>query len=250
MILGKIVGETIKRMYVISGIKPDFNEPVTEVPQNVPRNKYMALARALLPFKTMTKMSERIVEYSFVLSNMQLPIKSKILEVGSCRSMVALQLASMGYKVTACDLKYYKYTHPNLEFVQGDLRNLDLPKNYFNAVIAISTIEHSGMGAYQDKVSKNGDKQAIQKIHDLLKPKGVILVTVPFGKKRITKEERIYDKASLFTLLKNFKNIKIQYYQGLNRTFWVPTTEKELIKNKDSSKGFVEGVACIVAQKK
>lgn len=246
---GYQLAELVKRIYRLFKIKPDFNYPIAEVPVNLPKNRFLALIRSFFPYKTIVKTSERIVENPFLFINLNLPKNSRILEVGCCRSMIAIELAGLGYKITACDLKYYKYTHPNLTFIQGDLRYLNLPEEYFDGATSISTIEHVGIGAYKDKLSKNGDKQMIQKIYRLLKHKGKLIITVPFGKKEVNSYERVYDYKSLLSLLRNFKIQNIEFYEGLNREYWIPVDKKELEDVSSVQKDFVQGIACIVAQK-
>lgn len=242
--------ELFKRVYRTLKIKPDFNYPIAEQPLNLPNNKFFALIRSLFPYNTIIKTSERIVENPFIFLNLNLPKASHILEIGCCRSTIALELASLGYQVTACDLKYYKYKHPNLTFIQGDLRDIDLPYNYFDAVTSISTIEHIGIGAYRDKLSINGDKQMMQKIFKLLKHKSKLIITVPYGKKEVNNYERVYDYKSLLSLLRNFKILNIEFYKGLNRKYWMLVDKKELNNVSSVEKDFAQGIACIVAQKK
>lgn len=249
MNIGEIIAGIINRLSKMTQVKPDFNDSIVEYPVGLPRNRLIAFARSIFPYQTVIKTNERIVENPFVFMNLNLSRGSRILEVGCCRSTIAIQLASLGYKVTACDLKYYKYKHPNLFFIQGDLRKLSLPIYHFDAATIVSTIEHTGMGAYGELIDKNGDKQMIQKIRKLLKPKGQIILTVPFGKKERSNSERIYDNKSLKKLLKGFKITNIEFYQGYNRDYWIPSTLIKLSKISSISKGFVQGVACITAIK-
>lgn len=54
-------------------------------------------------------------------------------------------------------------------------RNIGFPNNFFDAVIAVSTIKHVGIF--------DGDKKAVAEIKRILKPNGIFVVTLPSAKK-------------------------------------------------------------------
>ncbi len=247
---GNFLSEFIKKVYKLSGVKTDFNYPLSEFPETTHSNKYLAFLQGLLTTKILIEMSERIVENPFVFTNLGLKKGTKILEVGCCRSTVALELSSLGYKVTAVDLKDYKYIHPNLTFIKGDLRYLNLPINYFDAVTAISTVEHTGIGAYRERKSMQGDFEIVDVIYNLLKPSGKLLITLPFGKSEVNQHERVYDSKRIRKLLKKYKIINEEYYKGLGRKYWIPVNKKTLQNVSSVKKGFTQGTICISAQKK
>lgn len=194
--------------------------------------------------------NERIVELPFVFENLNLKEKSKIIEIGCCNSKLSIELASLGYLVVGVDLNDYQFEHPNFEFVKGNFLNKNtLQKNFFDAVIAVSCIEHFGLGAYRDKPFKDGDLKAVDEIYRILKKSGIFLMTVPFGKKGATPRYRVYNERSLNHLLKKFKIKKEKYFIGINRKSWIPAKKEKLLEIDSFSKGFVEGVACILAEK-
>lgn len=229
--------------------KPDFNDAIVEIPNHLPNNKYFRLLKGVISNDRVIRTSERIIEYPFLYMHLNLRKNAKILEIGSCRSRVAVELASLGYKVTACDIKHYKYKHPNLNSIQGDIRFLNLPSNSYDGIISISSIEHSGLGAYGEKRDKNGDKQAMEKIYMLLKPKGKLILTLPYGKNEVNDYERVYNQESLRKLLSKFNVKHIEYFKGLRRDFWIPVEEHELRSISSVSEGFGQGVACVAAVK-
>ncbi len=249
-LIGSALAELIKKIYKQSGVKTDFNYPVHEFPYTTSANKYRSFLQGLLSKKTVIEMSERIVENAFVFINLDTQIPGKILEIGCCRSTVALELASLGYKVTAVDLKNYKYKHPNLKFIQGDLRFLNLPKNYFDAATAISTIEHTGLGAYKETASSKGDMEMMDIIYKVLKPKGKLIITVPYGVNETNEHERVYDNERLKQLLHKFKIVKIIFFKGIGRKYWIPVESHDLMKVSSTKNGFTQGVACLVVTKK
>lgn len=250
MNLGYIIAEGIKKVYKLSGVKTDFNYPISEFPKTTSGNKYISFLQGLLSKDTQIEVSERIVENPFVFVNLNPEKGSRILEIGCCRSTVAIELASLGHKITAVDLKDYKYKHPNLKFIKGDLRYLDLPGAHFHAVTAISTIEHTGIGAYKEKKSGHGDMEIVDVIHKLLKKNGKFILTLPYGKKETNKHERIYDSRRLKRLLAKFKIVKEEYYKGMGRKYWIPSNKKELANVSSVDKGFTQGIVCIVCHNK
>ncbi len=247
---GSILADLIKKTYKLSGVKTDFNYPVHIYPKTSFSNKYLRFLQGLFTSRIVIETSERIVENSFVLTNLRLRKGAKILEVGCSRSTISLELASLGYKVTGVDLKPYGFSHPNLALIQGDLRYLDLPYNYFDGATAISTIEHTGMGAYKEKKSTRGDIAMLKTIYNLLKREGRLFITLPFGKSETNEHERVYDNKRLRKLFAKYKILKTEYYKGLGREYWVPTSYKAIENVSSVERGYTQGVVCIVASKK
>jgi len=65
----------------------------------------------------------------------------------------------------------------NLKYQKGDVRNLAFHNNTFDKVISISVIEHI-------HPEEHGDLNALREIMRVLKPKGNLLLTVPYKAKR------------------------------------------------------------------
>jgi len=147
--------------------------------------------------------NERIVEipYAFrALGSVAPP--AAILDVGSVESTISLSLAAMGYKTTALDLRPYPYAHPNLEVAVSRLEEFDRPDGSFDAILCISTIEHVGLGWYGEaRQQPDADRKAIERLGELLKPGGPLVLTVPFGRAGVDAVQRTYDDAMLDALL-------------------------------------------------
>lgn len=138
--------------------------------------------------------TDRHIEYPWAIRNLPKP-PCEVLDIG-CIGMFPLLLKAIGYSVKGFDIR----THPlesRFAFYQVDITNTrHWGKELFGCITAISTIEHI-----------KDDRKAIDNIHRLLTPKGLFLMTVPFGKARQTRFHRIYDMANLLVLLKDFKII-------------------------------------------
>jgi len=171
--------------------------------------------------------SERILENPLVIQNLPRK-KSVILDVGSRYSQVPLEMASLGHKVYTLDIEDYVFKHKNLTFIKEDIRKTSFPDNFFDVVTIISTLEHVGMGetSYGDKEEKNGDVVAMNEISRILKPKGFVIVTIPFGKPKFLPFLRVYDKKRLALIGKKYKVIKEIYMYNDNENWEISTYEK------------------------
>jgi SAM-dependent methyltransferase len=196
--------------------------------------------------------NERIVEIPFVYQNLSLSKRSTVLDFGCCESKLSIELASLGYIVTGVDVNDFPLTHPNFHFVKGNfLKNTFLSES-FDAVIAISSIEHCGLPAYGAEEFSEGDIKVVEEIYRILNKGGRFILTVPFGKMALVSGPfgyRVYDWYALKSLLSKFSITAEEYFVGRDRQYWLPVTRDELSKVDSVSKGFVQGVACIVAAK-
>jgi SAM-dependent methyltransferase len=151
---------------------------------------------------SIVEINERIVEGPFVLGRIE---GNRILDVGSSESLLPLELASLGFNVVALDVREYPVSHPGMTVSKEDIRGTSFPADSLDTVIALSTIEHIGLGFYGDPMGPDGDRQAITEIHRILKPGGRFLLTVPFGKAATAEGHRVYDSARLRGLLTEFE---------------------------------------------
>jgi 2-polyprenyl-3-methyl-5-hydroxy-6-metoxy-1,4-benzoquinol methylase len=148
------------------------------------------------------EVNERIVEIPFALAAaMSLPPGSTIVDLGAAESTIALSLASLGYRVTALDVRGYEFDHPNLQVVTEDALSWE-PQTTFDAITCISTVEHVGLGYYGDGEYGNAaDREVLTRMREWLRPDGLLVLTVPFGMGQIAEHQRTYDPDSLDKLL-------------------------------------------------
>lgn len=164
--------------------------------------------------------SERILENPLVLQHLPSK-KSKILDVGSRYSQLPLEFAALGHETVALDIEEYVFHHKNLTFVQEDIRKTSFADNTFDVVTVVSTLEHVGLGdeSYGDTKNVQGDIAAMKEISRILKPRGYVLLTIPFGKPAQLPFMRIYDKKRVAKISKYFK-IDTELYMHKDGNSW------------------------------
>lgn len=154
--------------------------------------------------------NERIAEYPYIfkqLGSFGNKIKT-VLDIGSNDSILPMQLATVGYEVTAMDqINTENIYHPDMEFICQDLFDNSFKDNTFDAVVSVSVIEHMGFGFYGDRVMEDADKKAFEEVYRILKPGGVAVITIPlfddgnYWNDKITK----FSEARIDLITKPFK---------------------------------------------
>jgi SAM-dependent methyltransferase len=159
------------------------------VPVYLPEGLYRLLRRAkraLVPRQDIH--GEGLVKWSFISAEMPSG-PGKALEFGCEQGYLSLLAARRGFEVTALDLQpqFYLWSEPRVQFLQGDLLELALPANTFDLIINCSSVEHVGIaGRYGITADHNdGDIEVMQRLADILKPEGRLLMTAPCGREAI-----------------------------------------------------------------
>ena len=83
-----------------------------------------------------------------------------------------------------------------------------------------------GETSYGDVEEKDGDVTAMAEIRRVLKPGGIVLITVPFGKAKFLPFMRIYDKARIKKISQGFKVVNEIYMLNDKENWGVSTYEK------------------------
>lgn len=172
----------------------------------------------------------RFIEISFVLSGLLKKERGKVLDIGCTDSgnIAPLVLASLGWEAYGIDIREGKFEHPNFHFIRGDIRKTSFPNNFFDYAYAISTLEHIGLkGRYSvTEEDPQGDIKATEEIARIVRPGGIFLVTIPYGRGKLVKPLcRVYDKFRLQKLFSQEKTTKEIYYT-LKQGCWVTVSEE------------------------
>lgn len=176
-----------------------------------------------------SSVNERIVEVPYVFAALHgLEPGARVLDVGSSESTVALSLASLGYRVTALDLRRYPLEHPLLEAVTSPLEGWEPDGEPYDAVVCLSSIEHFGVGAYGERGGgSDADRVGAERLRGLLRPGGLLALTVPYGEATVTELERVYDRPQLERLLEGWRIEDITVIEQAKPMVWRPCAGPE-----------------------
>lgn len=176
----------------------------------------------------LSSVNERLVEMPFAMRALgRVPIGSRILDFGSSESPIALELASMGYEVTALDVRRYPFEHPNLVSVATRLEDWEaVEPQSFDAILSVSTVEHVGLGWYGEaRGVPDADRRAIERLGELLVPGGLLVLTAPYGTASVDAMQRRYDRAGIDALLDGFEIMEREVVEQVDDVTWVRTDE-------------------------
>jgi len=112
--------------------------------------------------------------------------------------------------------------------------------------VAISVIEHIGIGHYGDPSAGSGDCATVCEIARVLRPGGRALITVPFGLAMTNSWMRTYDSQGLAKLLASLHAARVEFAVSRNGV-WTPSSEAEAAAV--SWNGPDRAVALVVATK-
>jgi len=198
--------------------------------------------------------NERVVEIPWVLA--QHPA-GRVLDAGSPLNHTEfLDLIQPRVKeLHIVTLAYEGVTHVDrgISYLFSDLRHLPYADGYFDTVVSISTLEHVGMDnvGYGTDAPRAEDpakemELAIRELVRVLSPNGVLLVTVPYGRREDHGSFRQLDRSEIDRLVAAAArgNAEIYVYRYSN-TGWL-TSDLEGAADARYRRGFAaEAVACI-----
>lgn len=209
------------------------------VETSFPFRMLLKLKRLVLGSRIPNLLGDRDVEWSWIASQMPFG-PGEALDFGSGESSVALVAAQRDFNVTAVDLQpvHWLYLHPRLRFIRGDILKLPLPKEHFDLVINCSTVEHVGLvgryGVSEDR--PDGDLEAMARLRDLMKPGGVMLLTIPLGQDAVFAPLcRVYGAQRLPRLLDGYTVENEIYWVKDNQNRWVMCDQETALNFKPSA---------------
>lgn len=194
--------------------------------------------------------NERLIEIPFVMSCIPREKFVSILDFGCARNWLALSLANLGHKVWGVDFRDYPFENPNLKIINGNVIDLELSE--LDYIIALSTLEHVGLGTYNDEPDAKLQERVISKLYDMLTSGGKLILTVPVGKSSVDSFERSYTPEDIDGLLcgAGFEKEFERYYRKISNSIWQKCKIDE-IRNVDNSEqarkkagSGVNGIGC------
>lgn len=214
------------------------------------KRRFDWLQRKCLREVKFVKLNERVIEIPFVISALSsLPEGAKVLDFGCTESLVPQALSSLGLHVTGIDLRDYPYEAQNFEFHKVDFFKNKFKSDSFDGVSCISAIEHVGLSYYGEEEAKNNDFSAIKEFHRILKPGGIMGLTVPYGIAYEDKFLRVYDEKRLSELTSVFEIQKIKYFCNQPSLKYLSNYWKEISKEEAAKIEFSEWVDCVCCVK-
>ena len=194
--------------------------------------------------------NERVVEIPFMLQNI-VPVEGmKILDFGCSESLLPIYYAVQGAEVVGVDLRDYEFEHPCFSFRKGDILENDFADGTFDAVVAVSSVEHCGLDVYGSRTFDAGDVRVMEELRRVLKPNGLLALSVPFGSRRVIKEQRIYDSSQLDELIGELAVRRREFFRkAQDGAYWFKCPEEIAgLAGYDPVTG-VQGVALLLCQK-
>jgi SAM-dependent methyltransferase len=188
--------------------------------------------------------SERIIEYSFIISKLAQAPKGKVLDVGCAAriNILPATLALLGHEVWGIDIREFKFKWPDFHFHKKDITaGTSFSDGFFDYVIAVSTLEHLGLGGRYgiSKDDLEADARTLKEIKRILKPTqtGVLLVTLPYGKRKIVRNShKVYDKAWLRELFDDWR-IKLEKFYARNKDGYLEEVPEEKAARYENQTG-------------
>ncbi|MCE9616380.1 MAG: class I SAM-dependent methyltransferase [Lentisphaerae bacterium] len=171
---------------------------------------------------------ERIVEIPFVFRCLAgVPAGGAVLDVGCAESTVAFSLAALGYRTTALDPRGYPLSHPNLQVVTANIARWPGPGDgTLDAIVCLSTLEHLGLKAYGvEGENPDLDRETMARFRTWLRPGGLLVLTVPYGRPAVTDFERTYGPEQLDELLATWTVTERVVLARTGSALWSPHAE-------------------------
>ena len=192
--------------------------------------------------------SERSVELPFVCMAMEKYCNGKdILDVGGIPTSnenytpIYHTAKKINCKYSVCDFRGGEF--------QGDFVTYDFKNKKFDCIIFLSSLEHFPQCTEGDmKYRKGEDIKGFKKALSILKEKGKIILTVPFGKYLWQPHHQNYDLNAINKLTEGSSIITSATYKlNESRNCWELTLPEKMKNILYTSKA--HGVGCFVLEK-
>lgn len=204
------------------------------------KNEFEKFSDCLFHFQKQSKhpwTNERAVEYPWIYKNISKITGGTVLDVGAREGLPSTDLLlennNLVYTIDINASPLNK-SNPKLNIDRGDIRKTKFKDAFFDAVIAVSTLEHVGLpGRYGiTEADDKGDLRAMQEIHRILKPDGQVFVTLPYGGGKSRLLNRLYDEERIIELFSGF-DLQIRQYFKYDATYelWFEVPESIAANN-------------------
>jgi SAM-dependent methyltransferase len=175
--------------------------------------------------------ADRDLEYPWMLDNINIS-EGKILDVGSTACDLLYNNLSNSIEVNGINLNKQKNNNQDIKLKTGDIRKTDYSDNYFDVITCISTLEHIGVGGrYNSDEDPTGDQKAMDEMYRILKPKGILLLTVPYGAKDVLPINKLYNKERTNKLFEKYNIVEKKHLKYSSQyKIWLNVNEEKAAK--------------------
>jgi hypothetical protein len=171
-------------------------------------------------------LDERVIECPWFLT--RLPCEpGKLLDAGSVLNhhymLCHEKLLNKTITIHTLAPESESYWNRGISYLYGDLRDCCYRDDYFDWIVSISTLEHVGMNNtrfYTSDKSKNECRpeshlQALAELRRVLKGRGVLFLTLPFGRAENHQWLQVFDTSGIEKILDTFQpaSFREQYFR-------------------------------------
>jgi SAM-dependent methyltransferase len=196
-----------------------------------------------------TLIGERDIEWPWTLVHMHRG-PGRVLDFGSGNGMMALGASLSGNDAVAVDLEpeQYLFRGHDIEYVQGDFNQLDFDAGSFDQILNCSSIEHVGLaGRYGSPDESDGDLRAMEKMADLLKPSGDMVLAIPVGLDAVyVPWHRVYGEELLPRLLDRWSSQKESYWAKFTGDRYEPVSREHALRDQGSAGYYALGLYVVI----
>lgn len=128
---------------------------------------------------------------------------ARILEIGCAEGDWQTPMLAARPDLLITGIDWRECSRPG-EVIRGNVLTYNWPKETFDAIVCVSSIEHVGLGHYeQDPLDVDGDTHALERAMRWLKPGGWVYADVPYGTeyKVVGTSHRVYDDSAIASRL-------------------------------------------------
>jgi len=184
-------------------------------------------------------LDERLVEYPWMLS--RLPEgAADVLDAGSTlnhRSILAHhRLRDKNITIVTLAPENECYWRDRISYVFGDLRNMYFRERSFSVVVCLSVLEHVGLDTHMydpQKPARTRDPAAylaaVAEMHRVLKPGGLCLISVPFGKYQLRSWLQVFDSVMVERIIATFQPAMhdVKFFRYTERHGWQASSREQ-----------------------
>jgi SAM-dependent methyltransferase len=194
-----------------------------------------------------TLAGDRDVEWAWSMAHvLHSDVPGRLLDLGAGHGMLSLTAAFRGHTVVAVDLEAtaFQFEANGIEYLRGDFNQMAFEPASFDQVINCSTIEHFGLaGRYGSVADEDADLVAMERLADLLRPEGSMVLTIPVGRDGVfSPYHRVYGEERLPRLLDRFRIDREQYWAKPHDNRWTPVERVSALEQQGSASFYALGL--------